>query len=240
AWCSGLPRAAERGWGQGSEALDTSWRRKISLCECSEWVTRCSTWATSASKRRVSGAGVDVSVVSVVIGKSLGTRNAGIRCVGAAAVFKVPGGGEDPDTDAAAFRRVACRPPCPPVPPSRPGPPPLLPAGRPRGWSAQAWLRSPGKRSAPGVTQQARPRNGAKTPPARCPGCGLRPYRGYAGTRLRRFWLFRNAPGKGRMPGCDACCPEVKEEAPASRGRSRGTWTAAGIASRRPATYQQK
>src|SRR5690606_23185472 len=43
---------------QASEALEINSRRKISLCEYSECVTRCRTWATSASNLRVSAAAV--------------------------------------------------------------------------------------------------------------------------------------------------------------------------------------
>src|SRR5690606_15494145 len=53
---------SKRSLSQASEALEISSRRKISLCEYSEWVTRCRTWATSASKARVS-AWVSVFVV---------------------------------------------------------------------------------------------------------------------------------------------------------------------------------
>src|SRR3546814_8255581 len=45
---------SKRSLSQASEALEISSRRKISLCEYSECVTRCRTWATSASKARVS------------------------------------------------------------------------------------------------------------------------------------------------------------------------------------------
>src|SRR5690242_10911620 len=51
---SGLPMASKRSLSQASEALETSSRRKISLCEYSECVTRRKTCATSASKGRVS------------------------------------------------------------------------------------------------------------------------------------------------------------------------------------------
>jgi hypothetical protein len=51
---SGRAMVSKRNLSQASEALEISSRRKISLCEYSEWVTRCSTWATSASNLRVS------------------------------------------------------------------------------------------------------------------------------------------------------------------------------------------
>src|SRR5690606_20441909 len=51
---SGLAIDSKRSLSQASEALEISSRRKISLCEYSECVTRCRTWATSASKARVS------------------------------------------------------------------------------------------------------------------------------------------------------------------------------------------
>src|SRR3546814_6322109 len=41
-------------WSSDVCSSDLSSRRKISLCEYSECVTRCRTWATSASKARVS------------------------------------------------------------------------------------------------------------------------------------------------------------------------------------------
>ncbi len=43
-----LFRASKRSLSQASDALDTSSRKKMSLLEYSEWVTRCSNWATSA------------------------------------------------------------------------------------------------------------------------------------------------------------------------------------------------
>src|SRR5690606_31723245 len=58
----GLAIDSKRSLSQASEALEISSRRKISLCEYSEWVTRCRTWATSASNARVS-ARVSVFVV---------------------------------------------------------------------------------------------------------------------------------------------------------------------------------
>src|SRR5690606_20703709 len=59
---SGLAIDSKRSLSQASEALEISSRRKISLCEYSEWVTRCRTWATSASKARVSVVAVMDSV----------------------------------------------------------------------------------------------------------------------------------------------------------------------------------
>ena len=40
--------ASKRSLSQASDALETSSRRNISWLEYSEWVTRCSSWATSA------------------------------------------------------------------------------------------------------------------------------------------------------------------------------------------------
>ncbi|EWS62623.1 hypothetical protein Y695_04145 [Hydrogenophaga sp. T4] len=48
-----LFRPSKRSLSQASDALDTSSRRKISGLEYSEWVTRCSSCATSAWKDRV-------------------------------------------------------------------------------------------------------------------------------------------------------------------------------------------
>src|SRR5665647_31303 len=48
-----LFKASKRSLSQASEAFEISSRRKISLLEYSEWVTRCSNWATSAWKESV-------------------------------------------------------------------------------------------------------------------------------------------------------------------------------------------
>ena len=45
--------ASKRSLSQASDALEISSRRKISLLEYREWVTRCSSCATSAWKERV-------------------------------------------------------------------------------------------------------------------------------------------------------------------------------------------
>ena len=64
---SGLAMASKRSLSQASEALEMSSRKKMSLCEYSECVTRCSTWATSASNLRVS-AGAFMRCCSVTKG----------------------------------------------------------------------------------------------------------------------------------------------------------------------------
>ena len=60
--------ASKRSLSQASEALETSSRRKISLLEYKEWVTRCSSCATSAWKERV------CLVIKRVVVKKMKTR----------------------------------------------------------------------------------------------------------------------------------------------------------------------
>ena len=52
-YSDGLASASKRSLSQASEALEISSRRKISGLEYSEWVTRCSSCATSAWKEWV-------------------------------------------------------------------------------------------------------------------------------------------------------------------------------------------
>ncbi len=57
---SGLASASKRSFSQASEALEISSRRKISLCEYSEWITNRNTCLVSAWNSLVCGC---VSVV---------------------------------------------------------------------------------------------------------------------------------------------------------------------------------
>src|SRR5690606_39541634 len=73
--------ASKRSLSQASEALDTSSRRKISLCEYRECVTRCRTWSTSASNLRV-------WAVAVVMGLAVAAGDTGCRYARARGDFK--------------------------------------------------------------------------------------------------------------------------------------------------------
>ena len=52
---SGFASASKRNFSQASEALETNSRRKISLCEYSEWITRRNTCLVSAWNSLISG-----------------------------------------------------------------------------------------------------------------------------------------------------------------------------------------
>jgi hypothetical protein len=72
----GLVSASKRSLSQASDALETSSRRKISLLEYSEWVTRCSSWATSAWKFRVCLLMVNAVVENTECGATIASRKA--------------------------------------------------------------------------------------------------------------------------------------------------------------------
>src|ERR1700722_20063573 len=70
---SGLAIASKRNFSQASEAFEISSRRKISLCEYSEWITKRSTCLVSAWNSLICGFCAAAGSVSVVMAfRSLG------------------------------------------------------------------------------------------------------------------------------------------------------------------------
>jgi hypothetical protein len=64
---SGLAIASKRNFSQASEPFEISSRRKISLCEYSEWITKRSTCLVSAWNSLICAFGADTGWVSVVM-----------------------------------------------------------------------------------------------------------------------------------------------------------------------------
>ena len=64
---SGLAIASKRSFSQASEAFEISSRRKISLCEYSEWITKRNTCLVSAWNSLICAFGADAGSVSVVM-----------------------------------------------------------------------------------------------------------------------------------------------------------------------------